>query len=390
LDYHELLLLKEESGHFLEDAELARSSGAFLKEADLLEKAGKFKEAALLLLWHVFISLLWVDRNISWKLKQFSQKEELYNKGLQRDEKRTHFDGRVMVSAVRTYWQSELLSVGIKALERVIIVCLCSGVSVAVYKNLINKLKSKPRWKSFVEKFRDRGLKDVSVARALQHALDHSFGTNSSFLSVHSFGYLLDRLLLVQSFSSRKSYTTRSCFVGLFTHIRSASTLSVGQFFDLSVIIERIEDILSNSEFVDFGICQKVIEEISQVIDEKKGLAPNKLPAATRIMAHVVADNHLVVWKNLRMIVDALQKARHFIDKFFRNIDAFLNHHVPSQQVTKVEETGDEASVMSENQSECENTQDGNNEKGKGNNKKGKGNRNGKKSNKSKGKKKRH
>ncbi|GJR86624.1 hypothetical protein Tco_0210635 [Tanacetum coccineum] len=67
----------------------------------------------------------------------------------------------------------------------------------------------------------------------------------------------------------------------------------------------------------------------------------------------VVADNHSVVWKNLRMTV------------------------------TKVEETGDEASVMSKNQRECENTQDGNNEKGKGNKK-------GKKSNKSKGKKKRH
>ncbi|GKE98553.1 hypothetical protein Tco_0021904, partial [Tanacetum coccineum] len=142
--------------------------------------------------------------------------------------------------------------------ERVIIVCLCSRVSVAVYKNLINKLKSKPQWKSFVEKFRDRGLKDFFVARALQLALDHSFGTNSSFLSIHSFEYLLDRLLLMQSFSSRKYYTIRSCFVLLeqtpvsyqFTHIQSASTLSVGQSsVNLSVMIERIEDILSNIEF---------------------------------------------------------------------------------------------------------------------------------------------
>ncbi|GKD63639.1 UvrD-like helicase, ATP-binding domain, P-loop containing nucleoside triphosphate hydrolase, partial [Tanacetum coccineum] len=816
LDYHELLLLKEESGHFLEDAELARSSGALLKEADLLENAGKFKEAALLLLWLVFISSLWVDGNISWPLKQFAQKEELCNKvkllaksdsgvmynfvcselkilsdqhnslpelkedlcisqnyrslrgeillirkildkhlqmnssnydwedklpvdmykfcedkmhisdilksiesleneepfkasghadfclyyfgvrkqflkgntvylslnkdadwirntcnkGLQRDEKRTHFDGREMVSAVRTYWQSELLSVGIKvletldalrkskssgsafhqstsllhifevskflldfqshnltnpykkrlqyfigislsyldivfpldwrksadedlvslqetdlsvnlleeiilqtvdikALERVIIVCLCSRVSIAVYKNLINKLKSKPQWKSFVEKFRDRGLKDFSVARALQLALDHSFGTNSSFLSIHSFGYLLDRLLLMQSFSSRKSYTIRSCFVGSFTHIQSASTLSVGpSSLNLSVMIERIEDILSCSEFgigmiqrskidgsyypllvlkmvmilsliclklpkyshrllhylsgygnyayflpkkfvscllrksknqelnlnpevvaeafssiddplliissedgspkinapcaifvdlrkskeeimsvvfprknthnastsssgeilegsssetlpdtvmninhVELQMNWKVIEEISQAIDEKKGVAPNKLPAATRIMneldisrttfllavaaqsscttfrvlnfekfvfhvneglkllsfafdtsvpedyysrllnsstvkdlrfvennhaifitkVKVVADNHSVVWKNLRMTVDALQDVRHFVVAFFRNIDEFLNHHVTSQ-----------------------------------------------------------
>ncbi|PWA47178.1 uvrD-like Helicase, ATP-binding domain, P-loop containing nucleoside triphosphate hydrolase [Artemisia annua] len=484
LYYHELLLLKEEPGHFLDDAELARSSGALLKEADLLEKTGKFKEAALLLLWYVYISSLWGDGNISWPLKQFAQKEELCNKvkllaksssgvmynfvcseltilsdqhnslpelkqdlcisrnyrslrgeillvrkildthlqmnsssydwedklpvdiyqfcedemfqnrvsvrtlviywnmwknhildllrrntvyfslnkdadwirntcnkGLQREEKRIHFDGRELVSAMRSYWQSELLSVGIKvletlealrksksngsafhqgtsllhifevskflldfqwhnltnpykkrlqyflgislnyidivipldwrksvdeelvslretdlsvnlleeiilqtvdikALERVIIICLCSRVSVAVYKNLSNKLKDKDRWKSFVEKFRDRGLKDVSVARALQLALDNSFGATSSFLSLHSFGYLLDRLLLMQSFSSRKSYTTRSCFVGSFTHIRSASTLSVRQSsLDLSVMIERIEDILSGSQF---------------------------------------------------------------------------------------------------------------------------------------------
>ncbi|GKA40041.1 UvrD-like helicase, ATP-binding domain, P-loop containing nucleoside triphosphate hydrolase, partial [Tanacetum coccineum] len=48
LGYHEILLLKEESGHFLENAELVRSSGALLKEVDLLEKAGKFQEASLL------------------------------------------------------------------------------------------------------------------------------------------------------------------------------------------------------------------------------------------------------------------------------------------------------------------------------------------------------
>ncbi|PWA57990.1 uvrD-like Helicase, ATP-binding domain, P-loop containing nucleoside triphosphate hydrolase [Artemisia annua] len=887
LGYHELLLLKEESGHFLEDAELARSSGALLKEADLLEKAGKFKEAALLLLWYVFISSLWGDGNISWPLKQFTQKDELFNKvkllaksdsgvmynfvcselkilsdqhnslpelkedlcvsqnyrslrgeillirkildkhlqmnssnydwedklpvdidkfcedkifqnrvsvrtlvfywnlwkkhildilrsiesleneepfkpsghadfclyyfgvrkqfskgntlylslnkdadwirntcnkGLQRDEKRIHFDGREMVSAIRSYWQSELLSVGmkvletlealhksksngsafhqstsllhifevskflldfqchnltnpykkklqyflgislsyidivipldwrksvdedlvslretdlsvnlleeiilqtvdIKALERVIIICLCSRVSVAVYKNLSNKLKNKDRWKSFVEKFRDRGLKDVSVARALQLALDNSFGATSSFLSLQSFGYLLDRLLLMQSFSSRKSYTTRSCFVGSFTHIHSASTLSVQQSsLDLSVMIKRIDDILSCSEFgigmiqrskigasyypllvlkmvmilsliclrlpeyshcllrhlsghgnyayflpkkfvsgllrkskneklnldpevvaeafssiddplliissedgspkinapcaifvdlrkskeeimsvlfprknthnvstssstvntgaipegsssetlpdtvmdinrVELRMNWKVIEEISEAINENTGVAPNKLPAATRIMndldisratfllavaahsscppygfsnfekfvfhvneglkmlsfafdtrvpedfysralnsstvkdlrivenntaifikeAHVVPDNHSIIWKNVRMTVDFLESARRFVDGFFINIDILLNRHVTSQ-VTKVEETGDEASVVLENQSECENAQDGNNEKRKGNK--------GKKSNKSRGKKK--
>ena len=96
--------------------------------------------------------------------------------------------------------------------------------------------------------------------------------------------------------------------------------------------------------------------------------------------AHVVANNHSIIWKNVRMTLGFLESARDFVDGFFRNIDILLNRHVTSQ-VTKVfEETGDEASVVLENQSECENAQDGNNEKRKGNK--------GKKSNKSKGKKK--
>ncbi|KAL8238273.1 hypothetical protein R6Q59_019354 [Mikania micrantha] len=73
----DLLILEEESGHFLDAAELARSWGDVLKEADLLEKAGQFKEAAVLLLWYVFFSSLWEDGNKGWPLKQFAHKEEL-------------------------------------------------------------------------------------------------------------------------------------------------------------------------------------------------------------------------------------------------------------------------------------------------------------------------
>nr|GFB97403.1 UvrD-like helicase, ATP-binding domain, P-loop containing nucleoside triphosphate hydrolase [Tanacetum cinerariifolium] len=72
-----LLLLEEESGHFLEAAELASSWGDSLKEADLLEKVGHFKKAGLLLLWYVFYSSLWANGNRGWPLKEFAQKEEL-------------------------------------------------------------------------------------------------------------------------------------------------------------------------------------------------------------------------------------------------------------------------------------------------------------------------
>ncbi|GKD23582.1 UvrD-like helicase, ATP-binding domain, P-loop containing nucleoside triphosphate hydrolase [Tanacetum coccineum] len=76
----ELLLLEEESGHFAEAAELARSWGDLLKEADLLEKAGQFKESGLLLLWYVFSNSLWGNGNRGWPLKRFPQKKELCDK----------------------------------------------------------------------------------------------------------------------------------------------------------------------------------------------------------------------------------------------------------------------------------------------------------------------
>ncbi|XP_076897932.1 uncharacterized protein LOC143551363 [Bidens hawaiensis] len=76
----ELLVLEEESGYFLEAAELARSWGDVLKEANLLEKAAHFKDAAVLLLWYVFFSSLWGNGNKGWPLKQFSQNEELCEK----------------------------------------------------------------------------------------------------------------------------------------------------------------------------------------------------------------------------------------------------------------------------------------------------------------------
>ncbi|PWA59104.1 uvrD-like Helicase, ATP-binding domain, P-loop containing nucleoside triphosphate hydrolase [Artemisia annua] len=76
----DLLLLEEESGQFLEAAELEMSLDDVIKEADLLEKVGHFKEAAVLLLWYVYFSSLWGNGNTGWPLKQFSQKEVLCEK----------------------------------------------------------------------------------------------------------------------------------------------------------------------------------------------------------------------------------------------------------------------------------------------------------------------
>ncbi|PWA77945.1 uvrD-like Helicase, ATP-binding domain, P-loop containing nucleoside triphosphate hydrolase [Artemisia annua] len=76
----DLLSLEEESGHFLENAELVRSWGDVIKEADLLEKTGHFKEAVVLLVSYVFFSSLWENGNRGWPLKNFYQKEKLCEK----------------------------------------------------------------------------------------------------------------------------------------------------------------------------------------------------------------------------------------------------------------------------------------------------------------------
>nr|GFB43008.1 UvrD-like helicase, ATP-binding domain, P-loop containing nucleoside triphosphate hydrolase [Tanacetum cinerariifolium] len=54
---------------------LAKSMGDVIKEADLLKKVGYFKGAVVLLLWYVYFSLLWVNGNSGWSLKQFPNKE---------------------------------------------------------------------------------------------------------------------------------------------------------------------------------------------------------------------------------------------------------------------------------------------------------------------------
>ncbi|PWA60761.1 uvrD-like Helicase, ATP-binding domain, P-loop containing nucleoside triphosphate hydrolase [Artemisia annua] len=497
----ELLLLEEESGHFIEAAELARSLGDVIKEADLLEKVGHFKEAADLLLWYVYFSSLWGNGNSGWPLKQFPQKEvycekakslakmdsdafcdfvenelkvlcghynslpelkngldvsqknrslrgeillvrKILNKhlhlnyskyewedelpidiyehckdkmlqkrvsirtlvfywnlwrenvvnifeslgsfhneepdkdklyadfslfyfgvrkhnvngnmvyllvnkdaewvrkwgdnGLHMDRTHPTIDGRKLVYAIRSYWQSELVSVGIKVLEtldalrksksnsspfrkstcllhifevskfllgcqslnltnpyikklqcflgisltyfdlvfpldwrksvskalvslretdisikllneiilhyvdmrgdfnywtigRVMMICLGSKTSVALYEHIINKLQWDPKWKSLVEKFRDGGLKELDVHLAFAHALNDTFTANwrlAGFISPDSFLHLLDRLLFVNSLLSQTFYTTKSSFVGWFTYHHSPTTPS--------------------------------------------------------------------------------------------------------------------------------------------------------------------
>ncbi|KAL6997678.1 hypothetical protein U1Q18_007804 [Sarracenia purpurea var. burkii] len=76
----ELLLVEEESGNFLEAAEIAKLRGDILLGADLLGKAERFNEASMLLLWHVFSNSLWASKSRGWPLKHFPRKEEILGK----------------------------------------------------------------------------------------------------------------------------------------------------------------------------------------------------------------------------------------------------------------------------------------------------------------------
>jgi len=76
----ELLLLEEESGNFLEAANISRQRGEILHEADLLGKAGNFTEASLLILFYVLSNSLWELGSKGWPLKQFTQKQKLLAK----------------------------------------------------------------------------------------------------------------------------------------------------------------------------------------------------------------------------------------------------------------------------------------------------------------------
>ncbi|KAM3753439.1 hypothetical protein ACB098_03G094400 [Castanea mollissima] len=76
----ELLLLEEESGNFLEAANIAELRGEILLEADLLGKAGNFKKASMLCLFYVLYNSLWSPGSKGWPLKQFAQQQEILAK----------------------------------------------------------------------------------------------------------------------------------------------------------------------------------------------------------------------------------------------------------------------------------------------------------------------
>nr|GEY10549.1 hypothetical protein [Tanacetum cinerariifolium] len=111
-----------------------------------------------------------------------------------------------------------------------------------------------------------------------------------------------------------------------------------------------------------------VLEEISNAKNGKKRVAPNKLPTATMVKVIIIYITVFVItrsrevkypllWMTLELAVNRLQSYKPKIDKFLNSVVTCL--------VLKAEQTCD--SVVVENQSDYDNTQDGTNKKGKGN-----------------------
>ncbi|XP_022874965.1 uncharacterized protein LOC111393590 [Olea europaea var. sylvestris] len=83
----DLLVLEEESGNFMQAAEIAQVIGNLLLEVDLLGKAEHFRNATFLTLAYVLSCSLWDSRGKGWPLKSFPQKQELVNKAISFAEK---------------------------------------------------------------------------------------------------------------------------------------------------------------------------------------------------------------------------------------------------------------------------------------------------------------
>ncbi|KAH9698665.1 UvrD-like helicase ATP-binding domain-containing protein [Citrus sinensis] len=78
--FDDLLVLEEESGNFMDAANIARLRGDIFLAVDLLQKAGCFKEACNVTLNHVISNSLWSPGSKGWPLKQFTKKKELLEK----------------------------------------------------------------------------------------------------------------------------------------------------------------------------------------------------------------------------------------------------------------------------------------------------------------------
>ncbi|KAI7748573.1 hypothetical protein M8C21_000112 [Ambrosia artemisiifolia] len=141
------------------------------------------------------------------------------------------------------------------AIGRVMIICLGSRKPIALYEHIVTRIQRNLPWKSFFEKFMGGSFDDNLVSQSLIGALGANYAFNwgsSRSISPQSFVYLLESLLFMTSFSSRIFFTTRSSFVGLFTHVHPTSTYLAPKRiipdYAVRYIVGMIEQILFNKD----------------------------------------------------------------------------------------------------------------------------------------------
>ncbi|PWA41917.1 uvrD-like Helicase, ATP-binding domain, P-loop containing nucleoside triphosphate hydrolase [Artemisia annua] len=165
----------------------------------------------------------------------------------------------------------------------------------------------------------------------------------------------------------------------------SSNNVNAGAFPEL-LSSETLHD-TNIMDRVELKMNWKVLEEISKAINGKKGVALNKLSTATMSKNELDINRGTLLtafaaqtscsYEDARAIHDANEGLK-LLSFAFDTSQLELKHSVILKGVSRAVKG---LQTVLQNQSECDNTLDGNNKKGKGNNK-------GKKSKTSKGKKK--
>ncbi|XP_076908652.1 uncharacterized protein LOC143565610 [Bidens hawaiensis] len=139
-----------------------------------------------------------------------------------------------------------------RTIGRVMMISLGSRKPAALYEHITTRIQWNPAWKQCFEIFMNGGFKDVYVSQALLSALEDTFRANwriANYMSPHSFVYLLESLYFITSFYSRIFFTTKSSFVGWFTHVHSITIYSASQQIVSNAthfIVRLIQQILYN------------------------------------------------------------------------------------------------------------------------------------------------
>ncbi|GKA68600.1 hypothetical protein Tco_0768517, partial [Tanacetum coccineum] len=219
-----------------------------------------------------------------------------------------------------------------------------------------------PQWKSFVEKFRDGGFKDVYVAPALQNALEDHSPVLLEFLSGYdNITHFLPKKFVSDLLRKRKNEklnldpeVVAEAFISIDDPLLILSSENVSPEIDAPCAIFAELDmnkIVLFTAFAALKVCSPKDATLVHNANERlQQLSFAFDPSRDEV-------KYLLMWKTLELALNKLQSYK-------RKIHKLLNRSVMSQ-VLKAEQTCE--SVVVENQSDYDNTQDGTNKKGKGN-----------------------